>query len=474
LKPLLQSLFIFLTANSFHCVAQPSGNALLDQTVSIIFSELELDSALSIISDSTGINFSYKSNLVEEKQRFTIIKNNASIRDILNFLFTGTSIEYFTIKSHIILKKVSPTPQENEFEIFGEVLDKNTNEPIAGVNVYLKSSFKGSATDSNGIFQIPDVKSGAYELSFSHISYQLLTVRVDIENRNLKVEASMLPRTHFLEDVKLESFKDTGDSMAYSEMVLKKFSNEFLGETKNAYQCEIINPGILKFSWDGQMQTIKCSSDSALIIENNALGYRLTHNIKKFEHRHGITKNVGSTRFLEMKPESRKQAKKWKKNRRKSYDGSLKHFLKSLVEDKIKKEGFEMRYLKKIPESIKASDYSIAKRNEVLSGGSSIYTRTVNFPDYLLVIYKREIPSEGYVNFTKIAEATKSNEFIISYRAAMTNNRPKEQLSILEINKSGFPIDVLGNILEPLSIKTYGYWSWERMAEALPIEYEPN
>jgi outer membrane receptor for ferrienterochelin and colicin len=54
----------------------------------------------------------------------------------------------------------------------GVVKDKETNEPLIGVNVLIVGTSMGAVTDVNGNYQITNVKAGTYDLQFSIIGYK--------------------------------------------------------------------------------------------------------------------------------------------------------------------------------------------------------------------------------------------------------------------------------------------------------------
>jgi outer membrane receptor protein involved in Fe transport len=60
--------------------------------------------------------------------------------------------------------------------IFGTVMDKATGDPLPGVNVIVKDTYLGAATDMDGDFIIINVPLGAYELEASMIGYKTVTI----------------------------------------------------------------------------------------------------------------------------------------------------------------------------------------------------------------------------------------------------------------------------------------------------------
>lgn len=60
--------------------------------------------------------------------------------------------------------------------ISGTVLDRNTQQPLAGITVQLNQGEKNSTTDSAGAFRIDGIKPGTYSARFTGIGYQEKTI----------------------------------------------------------------------------------------------------------------------------------------------------------------------------------------------------------------------------------------------------------------------------------------------------------
>jgi len=70
-------------------------------------------------------------------------------------------------------------PNSNPGSIKGQVVDAETREPLPGVNVTLKGTQTGAATDDYGQFAIPKVPVGSYNVVLHHIGYKKM-VRADV------------------------------------------------------------------------------------------------------------------------------------------------------------------------------------------------------------------------------------------------------------------------------------------------------
>ena len=60
--------------------------------------------------------------------------------------------------------------------IKGTVRDLATGEPLAGATISVSGTNLAAFTDENGLFQIDNLKAGAYTLIVNYISYQTLTL----------------------------------------------------------------------------------------------------------------------------------------------------------------------------------------------------------------------------------------------------------------------------------------------------------
>jgi len=75
---------------------------------------------------------------------------------------------------------------------------------------------------------------------------------------------------------------------------------------------------------------------------NENLGYILLFYLKDFKYFGTSYSIVGNTRFQEMIAINEQQALKWQRNRESVYLGSVKHFLKSVIDRKVYQEGFKV------------------------------------------------------------------------------------------------------------------------------------
>ncbi|UII19678.1 TonB-dependent receptor [Fulvivirga ligni] len=78
---------------------------------------------------------------------------------------------------------------------------RNSDEPVAFANVYLKQINRGASTDANGNFELKDLPYGTYELTISSIGYSTLKRSVDINIPLVVLNLQLTEDSHTLGEV---------------------------------------------------------------------------------------------------------------------------------------------------------------------------------------------------------------------------------------------------------------------------------
>ncbi|NIT58089.1 MAG: TonB-dependent receptor, partial [Aliifodinibius sp.] len=76
-------------------------------------------------------------------------------------------------------------------KIAGVATDKETGEPLPGVNVFIEGTTMGSATDIDGYYVILNAPVGVYTLRSSYIGYR------DVVIENIRVSANITTEINF-------------------------------------------------------------------------------------------------------------------------------------------------------------------------------------------------------------------------------------------------------------------------------------
>lgn len=430
-------------------------------SVFFTFKDLPLDSVFTKISDQTHINFSYNTAILPFGSLFTYNKKN-TLSGLLDEILVGTGLIYSVHEDQIIVRKAITSTQY--FTIQGSVLNNN-NQPIPNVNVYLDGTLQGATSSDSGKYRLKKIPIGTYTLVFSHVGYEINSFRI---NANSSSDRLLNVR---LNDkvIKLEQIDIVADPFEErtKQFYVNSFERYFLGKTPNAYKCTLLNPEVLSFATDKTSGKIEAISKAPLQIRNNALGYLLYYDLEKYLLQPDTVFFYGMARFEELQPNNQKEDKKWKIARQNAFYGSLRHFLSLLVQDNLKKGKyllFELRdngYLD-------LTDEANVLFNQV---GQSTYKITLEHP--LLVIY---LPYEK--EYRDLRDASKeeliTKFFKYDYLEVLVSKYPKAQLSILEQFKGAVLVDHKGGFKSSLNFITHGYWSQERVADLVPIEFIDN
>jgi outer membrane receptor protein involved in Fe transport len=93
----------------------------------------------------------------------------------------------------IVLLYSSLTYSQSTGSLSGTVKDKATGEGLPGVNVVLKGTYYGAATDMNGRYNIPSINPGIYTVEISLIGYKTMQytgVQI-VANQNKKIDVQL-------------------------------------------------------------------------------------------------------------------------------------------------------------------------------------------------------------------------------------------------------------------------------------------
>lgn len=350
--------------------------------------------------------------------------------------------------------------------VAGYVFDAETDEPLAGANVFIAQTLKGAATDARGYFEIDGVLLGSYELVISFLGYES-------EVRRLRLDGAPPPLLTFrLQPVVVES--DGVEVVAEADPAwdehLETFRAYFLGVSPNADRCTIRNPEVLHFEVDGDL--FEARAEVPLVIDNEALGYRLRFLLEAFQMREqGRDRTIrysGKVGFTELEPGSRRQARRWDARRERAYNGSLRHFLTALAADQLYREGFFLvreganhaSSYQGVPGSRAAQRVVSVDPAAIVGPGALSFERTLRFRGDLQVIYGKEPPSDQYLTFQR-------------YAGWKIRTDDDQQVSWIALNQPEVTFTVDGHVEDTYALTKIGYWYFERVAEMLPREYMP-
>lgn len=384
---------------------------------------------------------------------------------------------------------------QGNFSITGTVRDEK--ETIPGAAIYLSGTKISTITNVEGKFTISKLPAGNYDVLVQVVGYLPYSKSVIISDKSVNMEILLTSNPVMLNEVVI---KPDPNRLAY----LSLFKEFFIGKSPNAQDCKILNSEVLIIDYDKQRRVLSVSSKDFLIIENKALGYRIKYMLQTFEYdyRTRIVYFAGFPFFEEMKG-SKSKVNKWNKKRNTAYYGSNQHFFKSLYEGTTLNEGFAIYKMATIANKHRQPDSVINANIKRLTAGSKAINMltfnqddSLNFwlkerskpksmsvlnkapvgIDTLVKTYNQDVKyisftDELFVMYTKERETEeyRSSGFFAVRAPEMGNY----QVSLINLIDSHILFYKNGSIGNPRACLLKGFWAYEKMADAVPIEFKP-
>lgn len=334
--------------------------------------------------------------------------------------------------------------------ITGFVLDAETKQPLEGASVFAQNTTLGSITKNDGSFTLSLYKGG-YELVISFTGYN--TQRINVEGgENKTFDIQLQKQDNSMSEVVVISSNEVLDGW---EKYGAFFIDHFIGATPVADSCVLLNPEALKFYYFKRSDKLKVLATEPLRISNAALGYTMQYALDSFIYYYKTDINAyrGNCFYIGMEG-TEEQQQSWKDMRRKMYDGSRLHFMRSYYDSTLKENGFWVDVL------------SSKDKNK--------FSRLVN-------------PYDSAYYF--LNDSTGNAELWFAEKASITYNKQKPEKEYLE--QMNLPLDVSvqisyvtlsdailikpnGYFIDQRSWINGGYWSWKNLADQLPYDYNPD
>jgi hypothetical protein len=328
-----------------------------------------------------------------------------------------------------------------QFRISGKVIDSATKTPVAGASVFLGNASVGASTNNDGSFSIAGVRGGQYTLIVSVVGYKPFMQNV-LMNKDIDMGIiSIAKKNTMLQEVRIGPPRDWAKDY-------ERFKAGFVGFSDNAKDFEILNPHVLSF--DSNDGDFTAKADGLLLIENRALGYRIKYMLYSYSNdkKSGILLFYGVAYFEDMKA-SKHKMKVWKQKRLDTYLGSSMHFLRSVIGNRVKEEGFTVERL-------------IRKPDPNYKGLGNKFIST---------LVARPLSADDYAHSTDIKGeyALKFNDWLyVVYKDAQgVGSSMSITAPYLYFDNNGIIINVQDALMD-------GPWGDSRMPEMLPVDYEPG
>ncbi|MES2455770.1 MAG: carboxypeptidase-like regulatory domain-containing protein [Bacteroidota bacterium] len=365
-----------------------------------------------------------------------------------------TSIKTLLLFFIVSFQFLSAHAQSN-FNIEGRVVNEN-GEVLRSATVFINGSQKITVTNDEGKFKFEQLAIGTFPLVVKMLGYVSSVQEVQLVNKDVLLEVVLQEKSFDLNEIVIRTNNDR-------DKHYQLFKKSFLGISKNAKNCTILNDSIINFDFSKKEGVLKASTDDFLIIENRALGYRIKYLLEKFQFSIATATTLydGQAVFEELNG-TEKEKLEWQESRKKVYYGSFMHFLRSVYQNKVLKEGFLTHHVfsSKFYEAMQATQLSIDPRPVA-------FDTLVNIVDSAFVSLK--FSSGLYVTYdprkaAKIKSDTNTEaEYVfLNYGGTLLQLYLKDAL-----------IDEKGSLGHYNTFFIEGFWGEKRLGDRLPFEYNP-
>jgi hypothetical protein len=376
-------------------------------------------------------------------------------------------------------------PAQQTWQIQGRIVDAEKGEAIPFVTVFVANTSFGTAADPEGRFRLTLPEAFA-EVVFSAVGYESFVLPISADTLQGKLLRIALKE----KEIMLKEAVVTANNAQW-KMQYQNFLYLFLSTTPNAAACKILNPEVLDFDQVGRV--FKASASDLIIIENQALGYRIKYELKRFEVDYTDQYFVVlGYPYFESLPGNARQQKRWEQARLNSYKGSTMHLMRSIHQRNWVKEGFELWGLIRTPNEDRVPDEVIKEQLKKLMRNSRLNTNNQdslqfwveqkNKPEYIHTLTEEPLSPDSIVR--KHPEQAlqvllvSENYIQVAYKQPPAKGYfgakdKSKQESVLQLLKPEVAIREDGSLVEPLDILYEGYLAWPKMADMLPLDYQP-
>lgn len=160
------------------CVSSAFAANVNSQTmvVRIEANQEQIETVLKQIEAQTDYLFVYNNKKVSLDNAVSITAEDVTVAEVLNQIFSGTSIVYAMEGNNILLMNRDSKQQDNKGKVItGTVVDA-TGMPVIGANIKVKGTTNGTITDMDGKFVLEVEKDAVLEVSY--IGYNSQEIKV--------------------------------------------------------------------------------------------------------------------------------------------------------------------------------------------------------------------------------------------------------------------------------------------------------
>lgn len=351
-------------------------------------------------------------------------------------------------------------PAYTQINLTGKVIDAITDIPVANASIYFNATTIATKTNQQGEFNFTGLNFITSSLIISCSGYELLVFKPTAAQ--LKGLKKFVFKLQAKEPAPQDKIPPTAP---FRKRWLEIFYSTVLGISAEAAKSTILNDTSIYFLSAPGSNIFFAYADEPLVINNPMLGYKISFDLVEFWYDDATGKSdfVGFCKY-----EETGDNKKYGKNRKRSYYGSSLHFYRSLVSHQLQQQGFGTFLVK--TDSVKEKDKTTTTLQEddldafvPVSAQQLLYIDSSNnfsirLAGRLLVQYYQDPYGKAY----------------LSQNIYVQGSLPTGIESYLTLSASSVGINNAGALSDGAAISYTGYWNYERIANILPYDYQPE
>jgi len=152
---------------------------ILDHPITMDVQEVRLEQVLELLSEQSGVSFSYSSRRIPVDQKVTIQAQKTALREVLDEIFENMNIEYIEIEGKLILQPATNADEKSgnelkakpRYTVRGYIRDAANGASLIGATVYVEELNNGTIANPYGFYSLT-LPEGAYHVQISYIGYE--------------------------------------------------------------------------------------------------------------------------------------------------------------------------------------------------------------------------------------------------------------------------------------------------------------